>query len=85
MFGGVGFFVYGNMACGVIGSDLIVRVGTPAYEAALTEPFVRPFDFTGRPMKGWITVESGGSSSDQELSGWVTKGVTFAQSLPKKK
>lgn len=84
MFGGVGFLVDGNMACGVIGSDLIVRVGPPTYEEALAEPFTNPFDFTGRPMKGWITVEPRGSSSDQHLSGWVNRGVAFALSLPNK-
>ena len=35
MFGGVAFIVQGNMACGVIESDLIVRVPPDRYEAIL--------------------------------------------------
>ncbi len=34
MFGGVGFMLHGNMAVGVIGEDLIVRVGREQYEEA---------------------------------------------------
>lgn len=35
MFGGLAFLLHGNMTVGVVGSDLIVRVGADAYEAAL--------------------------------------------------
>ncbi len=52
IFGGVGFMLHGNMACGVNGADLIVRVGPKRYESALAEPNTRLFDMTGRPMKG---------------------------------
>ena len=51
MFGGIAFLVYGNMAVGVVGRDLMVRVGNDEYERALAEPFVRPMDFTGKPLK----------------------------------
>ena len=42
MFGGLAFLVHGNMACGVRGEDLIVRVAADTAEAALAEPGVRP-------------------------------------------
>lgn len=84
MFGGVGFMLKGNMACGVHGDDLIVRVGADGYEAALTQPGARPFDMTGRPMAGWILVSPGGVRSASELERWVNLGVKFAQSLPPK-
>jgi hypothetical protein len=38
MFGGLAFLVHGNMACGVRGDDLIVRVAADTAEAALAEP-----------------------------------------------
>jgi len=38
MFGGVGFMLRGNMACGVINEDLIVRVGPDRYQDALAPP-----------------------------------------------
>lgn len=84
MFGGVGFIINGNMACGVNKDDLIVRVGPDNYEQALSQPNSRPFDFTGRPMKGWVMVDQDGISSDQDLQNWVAQGVEFAQSLPPK-
>jgi hypothetical protein len=60
MFGGLAFLVDGNMACGVRGDDLIVRVAAEEADAALDEPGARPFDLTGRPMKGWLMVAADG-------------------------
>jgi TfoX/Sxy family transcriptional regulator of competence genes len=84
MFGGVGFMIHGNMACGVNGQDLIVRVGPEQYEAALAEPFIRPFDMTGRPMKGWIVAKPEAYATEDELGYWIQRGVAFAQTLPAK-
>ena len=84
MFGGVGFMVNGNMACGVNKQDLIVRVGPANYEEALTAPHTRPFDMTGRPMKGWVVVEPAGYASGPDLEAWLSKGLAFALSLPQK-
>jgi hypothetical protein len=84
MFGGVGFMLHGNMACGVNGADPIVRVGPEQYESALAEPHTRPFDMTGRPMKGWVFVTAEGYEADADLKGWVQRGVAYASSLPAK-
>jgi TfoX/Sxy family transcriptional regulator of competence genes len=84
MFGGVGFMLRGNMACGVNGDELIVRVGPANYEQALELPHTRRFDMTGRPMRGWVMVASEGLASDAELEEWVRRGVDFALSLPEK-
>ena len=84
MFGGVGYLLMGNMACGVNKDDLIVRVGPERYEDALAEPHTRPFDMTGRPMRGWVVVMPEGYASDEELGRWVEEGADFALSLPPK-
>jgi TfoX/Sxy family transcriptional regulator of competence genes len=84
MFGGVGFMVRGNMACGVHGEDLIVRVGPDSYQAALGRPNTRPFDITGRPMSGWVMVAPKGCEAASDLRNWVRQGVEFALSLPAK-
>ena len=84
MFGGVGFMLHGNMACGVRGADLIVRVGPERYEEALAESHTRPFDMTGRPMKGWVVVEPAGYQAGEDLAAWVARGVAYARSLPPK-
>jgi hypothetical protein len=84
MFGGIGYLVQGNMACGVNRGDLIIRVGPEQYEAALSRPNTRPFDLTGRPMKGWVVVEPDGYEAEDDLKGWVEEGLGFALSLPPK-
>ena len=54
MFGGVAFMVSGSMACGIIGDDLMARVGADQFEVALGRPHARVMDFTGRPLKGFV-------------------------------
>jgi TfoX/Sxy family transcriptional regulator of competence genes len=84
MFGGVGFMLHGNMAVGVQGEDLIVRVGADRYEEALADPHAMVFDMTGRPMTGWVVVTTQGYASDEELERWVERGMAYASSLPAK-
>lgn len=84
MFGGVAFMHRGNMCCGVVGEELMVRVGADAYEAALAEPHARAMDFTGRPMRGMIYVGSEGFESDEDLDAWVRRGTDFTRTLPRK-
>ncbi len=84
MFGGMAFMVRGNMAAGILGDRLMVRVGKEAYEEVLAEPHCGPMDFTGRPMRGFVVVEAEGIASDVDLSDWVDRGVGFALSLPSK-
>jgi hypothetical protein len=84
MFGGIGFMIQGNMACGVNKDDLIIRVGSDQYDNALTEAHTRVFDMTGRPMRGWIVVTVKGYEASSDLKDWVERGVSFAKSLPPK-
>lgn len=84
MFGGVGFMVRGNMAVGVIGNELMVRIAKDQTDRLLAEPGARIFDFTGRAMKGWLMVGSKGFPTDQAFERWVERGVAFALSLPAK-
>lgn len=84
MFGGVGFMVHGNMACGVHKDMLIVRVGPEAYDETMKYPHTRPFDMTGRAMKGWVMVEPDGFNDEADLKEWVEAGLNFALTLPPK-
>lgn len=52
MFGGLAFMVGGHMCCGVIGDDLMVRVGPDDHDRYLALPHARPMDFTGPPDEG---------------------------------
>ena len=84
MFGGVGFMLHGNMACGINKDDLIIRVGPDSYSNAVIRPAARPFDITGRPMKGWVMIAPDGYANDKDLADWVQTGVEFALTLPPK-
>ncbi len=84
MFGGVGFLVRGNMACGVHKAWVVSRVGAARYDDALSMPGARPFDITGRPMAGWVMVDAAACREDEDLRFWVSHGLAFAQSLPPK-
>lgn len=84
MFGGIAFMVSGNMTVGIVGDDLMVRVGPDAYEDALGRPHAREMDFTGRPMRGIVYVNARGSAEDADLDAWVERGLAFTDSLPPK-
>jgi len=85
MFGGVGYLIAGNMACGVSGQDLIVRVAKEDSDALIqSEAGARRFDMTGRPMRGWILVAPEATAADADLERWVRRGEEFAASLPPK-
>ena len=84
MFGGIGFILNGNMACGILDDRLIVRVGTENYATALSQPYTRPFDAYNKPMSGWIMVDSTGTDNDAELKNWIRQGVEYASTLPPK-
>ncbi|HEY7738470.1 MAG TPA: TfoX/Sxy family protein [Candidatus Limnocylindria bacterium] len=84
MFGGIAFLVDGNMAVGVSGDGLMVRVGPEAHDEALALPGAEPFTMAPRPMRGWLTVTPVGFATDVDLRAWVARGVAFAASLPPK-
>ena len=67
MFGGVCHLLNGNMFAGVYKDYLILRLGEQKSIEALELPSVKPFDITGKPMKGWVMVEKNGFKSDKEL------------------
>ena len=85
MFGGIAFLLGGNMCCGVIGDDLIVRLDPGQAERLLAfESGARPMDFTGRPMRGWLYVAPEAVAEDADLETWVGRAEDFATSLPPK-
>ena len=85
MFGGLSFLVNGNMCCGVMGADLLARVGPQAAASALAEPATRPFDMGRGASPGWVVVAPDGVGTDEALTAWVDRSLTFAASLPPKK
>src|ERR1700691_2492409 len=84
LFGGIIFMLNGNMLVGVWKDSLIVRLGEEQGEEALLEPNVRPFDITGKAMKGWAMVTPDGIEDDDQLKGWIQRAVKFVGKLPGK-
>ena len=84
MFGGLCFLADGNMACGIVGDELMVRVGADAWPDALSQPHAREMDFTRRPMKGMVYVSADGFTEDADLARWIGRGMTYARYLPPK-
>ena len=77
--------VAGNMCCGVLGDDLVVRIDPTLHHDALTRPNVSEFSMGGRTSKGMIRVGPAGVEDDDELALWLRLGIAHATSLPAKK
>jgi TfoX/Sxy family transcriptional regulator of competence genes len=84
MFGGLTFMVNGNMCCGVVDRDLMVRVGPDQYSESLTQPHTRKMDFTSKPLKGFVFVATDGFRKDEDLGAWITRALNFVKTLPAK-
>jgi TfoX/Sxy family transcriptional regulator of competence genes len=84
MFGGLAFLWRGNMLCGVVGDALMLRLGPVEGDAALSQPGVRPMDFTGRPMRGMVFVDPTALPTDDALADWITRARAFVAGLPPK-
>ena len=78
MFGGLAFLVGGRMCCGVQDTDLMVRVPKDQHAQMLTGLHVRPMDFTGKPLKGFVYVSAPGIASDAALRRWIMQGQQAA-------
>ncbi len=85
MFGGICFMLRGNMCCGIVNDDLMLRLDKEGAQKALLEEHVREMDFTGKPMKTMVYVSAEGIDEEEELQRWVDTAVAFAETLPPKK
>jgi TfoX/Sxy family transcriptional regulator of competence genes len=83
MFGGLAFLLNGKMFCGIVGSDLMVRVGRERYEAALRKAHTRPMDFTGKPLPGYVYVSEAGCRG-VSLAKWIDQGAANVAAMPRK-
>jgi TfoX/Sxy family transcriptional regulator of competence genes len=84
MFGGICYLMNGNMCFGIYKEYLIVRTGIEVAEKKLKEKNVKPFDITGKAMKGWVMVGKQGWKSQGDLKEWLDLGKEYGLTLPKK-
>lgn len=85
MFGGLAFMLNGHMCIGVIGNELMVRVGPEQYAECLELPHARQMDFTGQPLTGFLFIDEKGIEADKDLLAWVKRATRFVASLPPKR
>jgi hypothetical protein len=84
MFGGLVFLRGGNMAVGIVGHELLVRVGRDDWADTLARSHTREFDMTGRVMRSMVCVGVAGIAEDEDLGTWLQQGFSYADSLPPK-
>ena len=84
MFGGVAFMLDDKMVVGVVGDELMVRVGPEQYGAALRRPHARPMDFTGKPLAGFVYVAAAGIRTAAALRAWVERARAYVATVPAK-
>ncbi len=84
MFGGICYLLYGNMIGGVHQDRLIIRVGPEKYVELLSRKHVKPMDFTGKPLTGFLYIDKRGCSKEKELKSWLDLGLAHASTFPKK-
>ena len=82
MMGGLSFMICGHMALGIVGEELMVRVGPAGYQHALGRAHTREMDFTSRSIKGFVFVQPAGIRTKRSLASWVALATAFAKSLP---
>ena len=85
MFGGVCFMIRGRMCVGIIDASLMVRLDPDEADRLADQPHVRPMDFTGKPMRGYLFVDPEGIDSPKALRAWVDRSVRYVESMPAKK
>jgi TfoX/Sxy family transcriptional regulator of competence genes len=83
MFGCLGFFLNGNLGCGVHEEEIILRVAPSAAQDLLKRPGVRAFDLAGRVMKGWVLLDPA-RVEDDEVRELIVNAMKYAASLPEK-
>ena len=86
MFGGLAFLIGGNMAVAASGQGgMMVRVDPAESDTIVAKTDARPMVMRGKPMQGWLRIDSKSLATKRQLNRWVTLGTTYARSLPAKR
>ena len=77
MMGGITFMVSKKMCVGIFRDDMMCRIHPDEYEGALERKGCRQMKFTGRPMKGFVFVDSTGFSAKRDFDFWINLCLDF--------
>ena len=84
MFGGIGFFLNGNLCAGVWKEFLVVCLSPEESKEAQGRKNVSPFNIYGREKKSWTMIEPAAVKADADLNDWIRRAAKFVGSLPEK-
>jgi hypothetical protein len=85
MFGGIAFMLNGNMVCGVLNDELILRLEhSKADELIEADDTARAMDITGRPMRGMVLISQDGCAGDEDLVRYISIATDYVENLPPK-
>lgn len=85
MFGYPACFVNGNMASGLHGASLIVRLAGEDRGRLLQEEGASLFEpMAGRPMKEYVVVPERFLADEAALEEWIANAVAYVSTLPPK-
>lgn len=88
MFGGLAFMVDEKMCVGVIKDSMMVRIDPAIFESSLEKKGCQAMEFTGKPMKGFVSITTEGMDLDEELEYWIDLALDYnprAKASKKKK
>lgn len=77
MMGGLTFMVNDKMCIGIIKDEMMCRIDPEFHQTAVEMTGCRTMDFTGKPMKGWIMIDSSGMRTAKELDYWINLALEF--------
>jgi TfoX/Sxy family transcriptional regulator of competence genes len=77
MFGGIAFMVDGKMCVGVMKDVLMARIDPEKQADLLKKEGCREMDFTTRPMKSMVYVDSWAIETDDELDVWIGRVLEY--------
>jgi TfoX/Sxy family transcriptional regulator of competence genes len=88
MFGGLCFMVNDKMCVGVEQERLMLRIDPKKYEEVIEKEGCKPMDFTGKPMKGFVFVDTDVLRAKKQLDYWIGLALEYnkvAKASKKKK
>jgi len=71
MFGGLCYMVDDKMCCGIVKEELMCRLNPDSMDTICEERGVRPMDFTGKRMKGFVFVALEELKTQKQLKHWI--------------
>lgn len=85
MFGGLAFLIGGNMAVASGQGGVMVRVDPAESDTLVAKTNARLAEMRGRPMQGWLQIDTEHLRTKRQLARWIELGTTYARSLPAKR